>query len=258
MSASQSPMARLNRRRFLQAASGLFIPATFGIARAQMVLSGPIMRPIAAASGGGSITIQTSQTGTGSTSAAAALTGVTAGALLIATCSCELAADWEGSIAGGSLTWTPRHSESGADADSGQAAIYTAPFAAGGNITVTATVETNMKVGIAVYAVTGQHASPIGNLGTAFAQSEPSIALTTTSATSAVFCVVSDWSAVDDDRTYRTPPTHTESLYNYQTGRYTGIHFFIADAGTAAAKTLGMTTPTGQASNCFALEIKPA
>jgi hypothetical protein len=44
-------MARLNRRHFLRAASGLIIPAAVGISRAQHISSGPIMRTMAAAAG---------------------------------------------------------------------------------------------------------------------------------------------------------------------------------------------------------------
>lgn len=61
-------MDRLNRRHFIKAASGLFIPALFDIliprCRAQVIPSGPIMRTIAAGGGGSCTTVKDQVTGT--------------------------------------------------------------------------------------------------------------------------------------------------------------------------------------------------
>jgi hypothetical protein len=94
----------------------------------------------------------------------------------------------------------------------------------------------------------------------------PSLSLTTTQANSAIVVASSDWNAVDGTtRTWRTVNSLTptagnglERSYVLLGGGFAEYAAYYSDAGTAAAKTVGLSAPTGQAYSIGAVEVKGA
>lgn len=95
------------------------------------------------------------------------------------------------------------------------------------------------------------------------ASGAPSLSITTLRADSALVVVSADWNAVDGaSRTWRTvnsiTPTSGNSLertYFRDAAQYTAYGAYYNDAGTAAAKTVGLSAPTGQKYSIAAVEI---
>jgi hypothetical protein len=105
----------------------------------------------------------------------------------------------------------------------------------------------------------------VGAAESAFAGSgAPSLAITTTQDNSAIAVVVADFNAVDGaSRTWRavngTTPTAAngfERTYFRDASHYTLYIAYYPDAGTAGAKTVGLTAPTGQTYSIAAIEVK--
>lgn len=79
---------------------------------------------------------------------------------------------------------------------------------------------------------------------------DPSFSLTTTQANSAIAYIRADWNASDTGAGGATPATYrtasagafSERSFYRNSARYTTANGYHADAGTAAAKTLGHTT----------------
>lgn len=85
----------------------------------------------------------------------------------------------------------------------------------------------------------------------------PSLGITTTSDNSAIVVANADWNALDGaSRTWRTANVAaTETMYGRDSttyGRYAAYH---TDAGTAGAKTVGLSAPSGQKYSIVALEV---
>jgi hypothetical protein len=93
--------------------------------------------------------------------------------------------------------------------------------------------------------------------GSGTSTSAPSASLTTTAANSALDLVVADWTASTSTRTYRTPSGGTSGAEDatFQDGSSWGYHrWHHTDAGSAGAKTVGMSAPT-QRWNMVGVEV---
>lgn len=84
----------------------------------------------------------------------------------------------------------------------------------------------------------------------------PTLSLTTTQDNSAIVMLVLDWNGTSGARTYRTADagTFTEMSY-YQAGTWTVQGGYYPDAGTAGAKTVGISAPAGQKYTIVAMEV---
>jgi len=107
----------------------------------------------------------------------------------------------------------------------------------------------------------------IGAAESAFAGSgAPSLAITTTQDNSAIAVIVADFNAIDGaSRTWRTvngtAPTAAngfERTYFRDASHYTLYVAYYPDAGTAGAKTVGLSAPAGQTYSIAAIEVKGA
>jgi hypothetical protein len=102
-----------------------------------------------------------------------------------------------------------------------------------------------------------------GVVGTAVSgsgtSSTPSLAITTSAANSAIACINTDWNATSGTRTYRqvnaANPTERD-YFGVAGSTYIGEVFTYADAGTAGAKTVGLTAPTGENWATIAVEVQ--
>lgn len=157
---------------------------------------------------------------------------------------------------GGGLTWTAAQSITA----SSQCRMYswTTTASSGQTFTLSGTKGSGSNHwGFVVYHYRGS--AGIGATaktanGTAGA---PSLNITTTQANSAVVFLSSDWAGTTGTKTYRTGAGAISAITGIQDNQtysvYGGSH---ADAGTAAAKTVGMTAPTGQTYSLVAVEVK--
>ena len=85
----------------------------------------------------------------------------------------------------------------------------------------------------------------------------PSLGITTTGANSAIVVINTDWNAVDGaSRTWRTAGSAaTEVTYVKASTFVTDYGAYHADAGSAGAKTVGLSAPSGQKYSIIAVEI---
>jgi hypothetical protein len=166
---------------------------------------------------------------------------------------------------GGGLTWA-QQAQLGTAAANCRAAIYTTTATATTSITVSSTTGgTNHSWGFRIFQF--RDSDGIGTVASSASGSTvaPSQAITTTQDNSALVYVGADWTSSDGTtRTWRTinsvTPTSGNGLetdYYRDAGGtiyavYTG---YWDDAGTAGAKTVGLTTPT-QKATIVVLEIK--
>lgn len=160
---------------------------------------------------------------------------------------------------GTGLTWTLRNTPSTA---SDRAPVYlwtavaTAAFT-GQTITVTGSSGT-LWGGVVIRRWSGSDgigAAAEADNGTG--SGLPSVGLTTTGANSAVDVITADWNAVDGaTRAYTTVNVAaTEVTYARDAAAGTAYGWYYSDAGAAGAKTVGITTPTGQRYHIAAVEI---
>lgn len=99
---------------------------------------------------------------------------------------------------------------------------------------------------------------------TAGANGAPTLDITTQYDNSAIFYACVDWEPINGaTRTHRTVNGYTptagngqEFAYSYTSGRYTIYVAYIVDAGPAGTKTIGISSPTGQAYSCAAVEVR--
>lgn len=164
------------------------------------------------------------------------------------------------SVAGGSLTWTQQKEVS--EVNYTQLAVWTTTATSNTSFTVSFTnsFAGQMSGGdVFVFRAT----NGIGASNSTFNSGGPSLSLTTTAANSSVVCFSTDWNAVDGaSRTWRTAnvtPTAgngMEVTYFRDAATYTVYGAVYQDVGTAAAKTIGLSAPTGQKYSIIALEIK--
>ena len=159
------------------------------------------------------------------------------------------------SISGGSLTWTAQKT----NVTSGHAAgyLWTATVPSNATITVTFTRDTgSSEWGGDVLQF--RNSSGVGASAMALSSGAPSLGLTTTEAHSAVVVASGDWNAVSgSSRTWRTTAgALTETTYAFSSGGYTAYGGYHADVGSAGAKTVGLSAPTGQLATIGAIEVK--
>lgn len=180
-----------------------------------------------------------------------ALNNVPAGALLVFL---GAGGDDSGAFTNGSiisspsLIWTQQlHSSASSNGD---AEVWTAVFAAGGNITTSYTGSSSDSTSATLIALTGQETVLGGASNSAVNQSLPSVDVTTTRAGSILFCVTSDWGAADPGtRAYRDNAVEFGSAF--KSGAYTS-YFYYKLAPGIASYTEGLTAPsmTSNAGTC--------
>lgn len=164
----------------------------------------------------------------------------------------------------GGPTWTLAQSHT--VASNCTAYVWTAS-AAGGSITPTFTPgggNGNQVFGANVLEFSG--CDGVGASNKAQTTGGPSLGLTTTQDNSAIVVASADYLAVDGTtRTWRTvnsvTPTSGNGLevtYFRNAANYTVYGAYYSDAGTAGAKTVGLSAPTGQQYSILAVEIKGA
>ncbi|MBL7740396.1 MAG: heparin lyase I family protein [Chitinophagaceae bacterium] len=205
----------------------------------------------AAARTANDVSIIATDTKTGIKKTTHSLTNVPAGALLVLTTSCESSLKDAVITSSPSLTWTKR-----AQAHkyvSGDAEIFTAVLAAGGNISIASTWPDG-EVSSAAYVIINQEATLSGAVKNATLQSTPSVSINTTKENSLLICVTSDWKAIEGSkRQYRD--NATELLYTYGASTYSTYHYY-KDAGAVTAYQEGLALPSGQSAGTCILEVR--
>ena len=198
------------------------------------------------------VTIQSSNTKTGTAATAHSLTGVPAGALLVLTTTSDAVVSNCSVSSSPSLTWTKRVDAGATSSDNAE--IWTAVYTAGGSITVTSNWGAVSQASVC-YVVLNAEPALNGVFGTAVSQSAPSVTITTTKENSIIFGCTADWKAINGaTRTLRDAAT--ERLY-FRDGHYTTYHYTKA-ATSIAAYTEGVSLPTGQQASTALLEIRSA
>jgi len=217
--------------------------------------------------GASTFEIRAFDTGTGTSSAECSMS-VNSGEKLVVSSTAEQNSGDITIASSPSLTWTSQITQGTPAGGGARARIWTTEATSTGTMTVTTTASSSAGSSCVLYAVTGSEST----LGGATANNEslgiqtvPSLAITTTRADSILIAVSGDFMAVDSRtageggsgtaRVYRTPPTHTERLFHFASGAYTGYHY-TAPATSTASYTLGLTAPTGMSSNTVILEIR--
>lgn len=163
-------------------------------------------------------------------------------------------------ISGGSLTWTPQQDVNVDD--------YTRVIA------WTATVDTNKSMTVTIddpgstsnffggNVLTWRGSDGVGaSSKTNVLSGAPSLGLTTGQDNSAIVVVIGDWTASDGtSRTWRSVngSAATESTYFRDSSHYTAYGGYHPDAGTAGAKTVGLSAPGSLKYSIVAVEIKGA
>jgi hypothetical protein len=149
-----------------------------------------------------------------------------------------------------SLTWTKRGGAS--SGLSGNAAIWTAVFNAGGNISITSVWGVE-QMSCTVYALTNYDPALTGASAVATNQSAPNVSITTLKANSLVLGVISDWFAINgSSRVYTGTPT--ETFYDFKSGIYTAYHFQKFTNATGAY-SMGLSSPTGMSAGVVLWEV---
>lgn len=155
---------------------------------------------------------------------------------------------------GAALTWTSQRNVAG----NTRTVIWTTVLTvdrSGLTVTLTTTASGQGR-GINVLVFRGSDG--IGNSNQASGLSTPSLSLTTTQNNSAIVAIDTDWNAASGTPTWNTSSagsfTQQSSFFNGAIyGAYGG---YYSDAGTAGAKTVAMTAPTGQDCAFAAVEVK--
>jgi hypothetical protein len=188
---------------------------------------------------------------------------VQAGDLIVVRASNENAAETFNTPTSTGLTFTAGPNV-GSTGSTGRAAVWTAPIASTGTISVALTVggSTSNWWGFTV-SVYRNHGG-VGNSGSVnqtAGTGAPSIAITTSAANSAIDWTTADFNAIDGtSRTYLSVngSPSTEDNYFRDNVHYATYHAYVPDAGTAGAKTVGLSAPTGQKYSGVAIEILPS
>src|SRR5262249_15528722 len=144
--------------------------------------------------------------------------------------------------------------------------IWTAPSSSAQTYTLSATrggsTANYGDIAVRFFGSTGAGASNKSQS----ASGAPSVSLTTQQDNSAIVAIVGDWNAVDGStRTWRTITGFTptagngqELVYNRTAGDYAVYVAYWPDAGTAGAKTVGLSAPSTLKYNLLAVEVKGA
>jgi hypothetical protein len=165
-------------------------------------------------------------------------------------------------VSDGTNTYTSRQTVSSLNFTKVQ--VWTATAAGTASLTMTITNGGSSMVWGGAVLVWRNSAGVGASSQTTNASGAPSLGLTTTVVNSAIVCVVGDWQAVDGTtRTWRTENSITptngnglETTYFRNSANYTVYAAYYTDVGSAAAKTVGLSAPSGQKYSIVALEIK--
>lgn len=159
---------------------------------------------------------------------------------------------------GGVNTYTSAQNASAAS--HARAAIWTATAATTTSLNFSETCSSgSAKWGYAVLIY--RSSAGFGNSANTTAGDPTSVAVTTTAANSALACCMADWNAVDGTSTTYlqvNSASPTQRQYQRDAAAYTAYVFTYADAGTAAAKTIGTSAPTGTRPTAVVIEVKAA
>lgn len=196
------------------------------------------------------VSIEDTDTKVGNASVTHSFIGVEAGSLLVLSTTCQYGNGLNATVSSSpALTWTKRV-DAGA---TGGAEIYTAVFAAGGDISVTSNWGSYYQASVC-YVVVNQEDVLGGTSGTAGSQSQPSVSITTTRNNSLIFCATSDWEAIAGTITYRGTATQT---YWARDAASASFYHYYYSAATAGAYTVGLTSPNMDfGASTAALEIR--
>ena len=157
---------------------------------------------------------------------------------------------------GGGWTYTSRVARGQSDATEGLAEIWTAPVTTGASMTITVTRagtdSSGRRVSAKVYIVTGQHASPIGNVNEADWTTNPQTLSITAAGAGRLFGCGTDW-----NQTGVPVSTDTEDGADYAGAISVMSAFKAADhaSGSQSIQFDPVGTPTG---NVVVLEILAA
>ena len=173
---------------------------------------------------------------------------------------------WTNSVT--ALTWTEKPETTGTTNSDGwaQAATAIASAITGTAVTATRTAGSALKYNHATLHFSGSDGIGGEAHSTAGTSGAPSLSITTTADNSAIVCIFVDWNAADGaSRTWRTvngiTPTAgngLERVYFRNASNYTVYVAYYSDAGTAGAKTIGLSAPSGQRWVGIAVEVKGA
>lgn len=150
---------------------------------------------------------------------------------------------------GGGLTYTLKQSV--AITQYAGVSIWTATAASSQTFTFSMTISGGQVWGFNVLRFSGSTGVSASNK-TNISSGAPSLGLTTTGDNSAIVCINTDWNAADGaSRAWRavnsiTPTSGNglEKTYSRNVSHYTVYGAYWNDAGTAGAKTVGLTTPS--------------
>lgn len=189
-----------------------------------------------------------------------------AGDVVVVIAAAENGIDAFSTITGNSISWT-LSANFHSDTNWCDVAIWTGTDSAGGT---NWTLSVSRTVGSQQFGITALVFRSSGGIGatnsTNVSGAAPSLGLTTQQDNSAIVCVDADWNAGSgSSRTWRTinsiTPTSGNGLekvyYDGSTpGTYTVYGAYWNDAGTAGAKTVGLTAPSTQKYSIAAVEVK--
>lgn len=183
---------------------------------------------------------------------------VQAGDLIVVTAIVEDSAYTFGTPSDGTNTYTSRVNASATSWCRVQ--MWTATAAGNATLTISNTLSNATKewgFGVSVW----RNHNSFGNTGTQTTGDPANCSITTAAANSAILWAAGDWNAVDgSSASYRqvNSASPTQRHYARNASTYTSYIYSHADAGTAAAKAVGWTSPTGTRPTVAAIEIKGA
>lgn len=200
----------------------------------------------------------TSFNSSGSSKTAMSSVAINSGDVLVLVSATENASPTLGETENGAGSFTNQRSVSIDYYSPVRASTYIAPSSETITVAVTQSGETLNFFGGNVVRFSG--ADGIGNSASSSGSSgNPSVNITTTQANSAIVVIVGDWNATSGTQTFSSSggagaPTNLTG-YPGDSARYGAAIAYYPDAGTAGAKTVGMTAPTGQKWTIAAVEV---
>lgn len=156
---------------------------------------------------------------------------------------------------GTGLTWTAQQTYT--NANNCDITVYTATATTAQTFTLSvANSGTTHRFGFNCLRFSGS--SGIGASNKAQSTGTPSLSLTTTNPDSTIVVASGDWAAIDGATrpAITTAGAYTEQTYATVSGQYTVYGGRYANVGTAGAKTVGWSGPSGQTYSMVAVEVK--
>lgn len=166
------------------------------------------------------------------------------------------------SVSGGGLTWT-KVSEANPTAIAANSCMtwFAATATSAQTFTATVTV-TDTSSSVHQWTWTCQRWSGAALTGYTWQQpgsSSGQLSFTTSVASGALVTGISDWNAVAGSRSYVTASagSYVETVYQFSAGNFAAYLGYHANDGTAAAKTVGTSAPTGVLDAIAVVELGP-